>query len=1115
MAALRTFRRPVPYLLVRLAAGLLALVLAVFPAFAADRLDMFVSMEKGFARMALAFGDRLDLPGYQLRYENNVLVIAFDDPVDVALPDIARALPDYVTVARLDPDGRNIRIGLRTKFNVSKLEAGEQLYIDLLPKTWQGLPPGLPPGVVAALAERAKNAAARAEEVRKAQLAAEVKPVANVRVGRNPTFMRIQFDWNTATNGAFTQDGRNGDILFDWPVGIDLYEVKAELPPELIAIKNEFGPEGSHVRLELAEGVKPRFYSVSDRQFVLDIDIATPMAEVSKPDPKALLAQQQLAEAETKPKPEADQAEAGESAPGSHQTEIVPVVAQSGTTVRVTFPFDTEVPAAVFRRGDTVWMLFDTVTAVKEPAPSPALDLVARDFSVVPSGDSQVVRLTLSGERLATLGSEGRSWVLSLGDMLLAPTEPITLQRRRDAAGVYEMTADLTRPGRVHQFRDPVVGDVLSVVTAFPPARGLTRSLSYVDFDALKSVHGLVIRPEHEDVRVALDQRFAIVRSDDGLTLSEVDGMRPMQLPGGQEPSSSYIDLASMTASDPVGFGRDLEVLQDAAARADGRLRDRARLDLARYYLANQFAYEALGVLRVMASDLKAEDLKRPMKLTEAAANTLADRPHEALSVLNGGAFSNEPDALIWRTIARTAAGEFAGARADAQGAEAVVDNYPAWMRARFLLAAVRAAIETGDVTSAGQFLSRIEFSNLDEDQASTYQLLTGRIAELEGHLDEALDTYGQVMASEVRPSRAEAVYRTLLILDQQGRIDVAKATETLASEALMWRGDALEANMQRLLVDLYFRNGDYRDGFQTVRFAVTERPDTAPTQSMLAQAKEVFGDLYLNGKADSISPVDALAIFYDFRNLTPPGARGDEMIRNLARRLVKVDLLPQAADLLRYQVDNRLKGVAQSQVAADVAVIEIADRRPQEALNILNRTRLAELSPSLDRQRRVLEARALIDAGRYDLALDFMSRLSGRDVELLRIDANWQARRYRQAAEALEVFYGNGGPAEPLSQPARMNIIKAAVGFVLADDRLGLARLREKFAGRMSQSAEWPMFDLVTSTVKPDSLEFKKVANAIASMDSINAFLAAYTEYYQGLGAVTPTTATRKENAV
>src|SRR5690606_14539472 len=118
-----------------------------------------------------------------------------------------------------------------------------------------------------------------------------------------------------------------------------------------------------------------------------------------------------------------------------------------------------------------------------------------------------------------------------------------------------------------------------------------------------------------------------------------------------------------------------------------------------------------------------------------------------------------------------------------------------------------------------------------------------------------------------------------------------------------------------------------------------------------------------------------------------PAGARGDEMIRNLAQRLVKVDLLGQAADLLEYQIDSRLEGVAQAQVAADLALIRIADRNPEGALRALNRTRVANLSPSLERRRRILEARALIDADREDLAIDLLGRVEGRDADLLRVD--------------------------------------------------------------------------------------------------------------------------------
>src|SRR5690606_259222 len=141
------------------------------------------------------------------------------------------------------------------------------------------------------------------------------------------------------------------------------------------------------------------------------------------------------------------------------------------------------------------------------------------------------------------------------------------------------------------------------------------------------------------------------------------------------------------------------------------------------------------------------------------------------------------------------------------------------------------------------------------------------------------------------------------------------------------------------------------------------------------------------NGRADEMGPITALGIYYDFQQLTPPGARGDEMIRNLARRLVKVDLLTQAADLLEYQIDSRLEGVAQAQIAADLAVIRIADRNPEGALAALNRTRLANLSPSLQRQRRVLEARALLDAGREELAIDLLTRVEGRDADQLRVD--------------------------------------------------------------------------------------------------------------------------------
>jgi len=1082
----------------RLCAVFMLLCAGLSAAHAADRAQLLVTDEPGFGRLVLSFPDRRDLPSYTLRSENGVLAVQFAEPIDLLMPDVSTALTTYLGVARVDATGRAVRFGLRQALNINRTEAGEQLFIDLLPASWQGPPPRLPPDVQAELARRAAEAAALAEQARKAEAVLEVQPAGQLRVASSPTFTRYQFTWNVPTQTVFTQEGTQARLDFEWPVSIDLYPMQALLPAEVTAARGGLSPDGSEVVLTLAEGVVPRFFPVSDREFILDIDI--PGASSAPVDLASLLP---AAEPDT-----AVEAEAGdEGLPATEQVEIEPYVSAVGSTLRVVFPFDRDTPAAVFRRGDTVWMLFDTRTGIRPPADMAGLDQIARDFTIAPTGDTQVVRLELATDRLATLGSEGRAWVLSLGDILLSPTQALTLNRRADAQGRFEMVADLQRPGRVHQFRDPVVGDTLEVVTAFPPARGTARQFEFVDFAALRSVHGLVIKPNHTGVGVRLEERMAVIGAQGGLTVSPLNEARVFAFSETAQMRDGFVDLTTMVEDNAGTLSERENGLIAAAAQAEDEAVDRARFDLGRFYLANRLAQEALGVLGVLGQELDDETLRKRVRIAQAAANTVAGRPADALAILDVEGMSDEIDALVWRTIARTQALDFKGARQDAMSAEPVLDNYPAWVRGQFYLAAARSALEMDDLAMATRLLALTDGRGLEADQRSEHALLGGRLAEAKGSFDEALDIYGQVISADIRPTRAEAVYRTLAILNQRGTIDLPKAAETLAAEAMLWRGNPLEASMQKLLAEIYFRMGDYRLGLETVKQAVAYYPESQPINALRDQAQAVFSDLYLNGGADALPPVEALSIFYDFRHLTPAGAQGDEMIRNLVRRLVKVDLLEQAASLLDYQIDNRLTGVARAQVATDLAVIEIANRRPDAAIRALGRTRLANLPPSLDRQRRLLEARALIDAGRDELAVDLLSRLEGRDVEQLRVDAHWAGKRYDEGARLLEAMYSPLAGA-PLDTVGRINVVKAAVGYVLANDMVGLSRLRSKFGDRLATTPEWPLFDYVTGRVMPQSLEFRKVARQVAGVDELNAFLASYRQLYEPGGSLVPLSA-------
>ncbi len=1088
----------------RALALLCALLAGAVPALAQAQGQLFATEEDGYGRLILSFPGRDELPEYTMRIENGILSLEFGEAISVILPDVGLTMPDYLSIARVDPDGMGLRLGLKRAYNFNRIEAGEKLFIDLLPQSWHGMPPPLPQDVIDELARRAKEAAIRAERERKAAGVEELNPQADIRIGRNPTFLRVQFDWSVPTTAEFRQDGNLAVLGFEWPVDIDLRDLALDLPAEVTAVSRASTPDGSTVTFELAEGVSPRFYELAPNQYVLDVDIAG-----AAPPAFAVSELVETVEASAAPPPSDEQAIAVDALyPSAHQQTVQPFVSVLGSTVRVVFPFEQDTPAAVFRRGDTVWMLFDTTAGIVPPAQSEELEPIATDFSVVPAGDTQVVRIDLAQDRLATLGSEGMAWVLSLGDILLTPTQPVELGRRRDIEGNFEITADLSRPARVHDFRDPVVGDVLKVVTTFPPARGVTRAFDYVEFSALRSVHGLVLKPQTPDVSVAVENSLAVVSAPGGLTVSASEGPRVSAAATGEVPRAGFVDLTRLVTATPAEFNARLEELHAAAASAEGRQRDAARLDLAQLYLAHELSYEAIGVLNAMEGTLDSDNLTRKLRMSRAIATTMAGRPRDALAILNTPSMGQDIDALVWRTIGRVETFDYKGARLDAIEAQDVLSYYPEWARNAFYFAAIRAGIETNDPALAERFLDRIVFADLNKEDLTLYQLLSARVDELRGRPQEALDTYGQVIAADVRPTRAEAVYRTLRLLDQAGQLDLEKATQTLAAESMLWRGNPLEADMQKMLAEFYFRDGQYRAGFETVQQAVANYPESPPITALRDEAQRVFGQLFLDGLADSIGPVEALALFYDFSPLTPPGARGDEMIRNLARRLVRMDLLQQASELLQYQLDNRLRGIARTQVASDLAVIYLANRRPQDALRVLNDTRLANMPETLVRQRRVLEARALIDAGRHELALDILRDMDGPDVVQLRIDANWRARRYDVAGGMIEALYAGELGRGPLTATARLGIIKAAVGYSLAGDALGLSRLRSKFGDAMVTTPEWPMFDLVSANPQITSLEFKQVASQVAGVEGIDAFLAAYRATYGADGALTPLSA-------
>ena len=300
------------------------------------------------------------------------------------------------------------------------------------------------------------------------------------------------------------------------------------------------------------------------------------------------------------------------------------------------------------------------------------------------------------------------------------------------------------------------------------------------------------------------------------------------------------------------------------------------------------------------------------------------------------------------------------------------------------------------------------------------------------------MSAYRTAADSWDRPAAAQGRLRETVLryaLGDLKRDDVISELETLTT---IWRGDETEIEALQILARLYTEEGRYRDSFYVMRSAMAAHPDSDMTRRIQDEAAATFERCSSPARATRCRPIDALALFYDFRELTPIGRRGDEMIRRLADRLVSVDLLDQAAELLQYQVDHRLQGAARAQVATRLAVIYLMNRKADRALATLRATRTADLSNELRNQRLLLEARALSDLGRHDLALEVIANIEGREAIRLRSDILWAARRWREVGRAdralCMAIAGRNG--------SRLNEVERA-DILRADDRLCARRGR------------------------------------------------------------------------
>jgi tetratricopeptide (TPR) repeat protein len=545
------------------------------------------------------------------------------------------------------------------------------------------------------------------------------------------------------------------------------------------------------------------------------------------------------------------------------------------------------------------------------------------------------------------------------------------------------------------------------------------------------------------------------------------------------------------------GFDRQAEFLPrktaliNAASKAVDNRRGGARLELARFYFARDMYAEAKGVLDVALDEERATAEDATGLVMRGVANILMGRSKEGLKDVTSTAVGMQHDALLWRALASAKQGKWPEARDGFRKTETAIGMMPLELQREIYKEVVQASIEVGDFGGAATQLSEFETLSIPPEMQPEVSVLSGRIQEGLGHNADALEAYRVAAASPDRASAAQGRLREIALRFRLGDVPRTEVVTELENLTAAWRGDETEVEALQMLARLYTEEKRFRDAFNIMRTALQVHPDSDRTRTIQDDAATAFNGLFLGGKGDSMPPIEALSLFYDFREMTPIGRKGDEMIRRLADRLVAVDLLDQAAELLQHQVDHRLQGAARAQVATRLAVIYLMNRKPDRALGLLKATRTSELPNEIRNQRLLVEARALSDIGRHNLALEVIENVDTPDGARTRSDLLWAAKQFRESAEQIELLYADRWKDfSAYNDIERRDILRAAMGYNLAEDKLGLDRFKEKFAAGMMQSPDRRAFEVVTAPQMSSSDEFVEIARTIAAVDTLGQFL-------------------------
>ncbi len=763
----------------------------------------------------------------------------------------------------------------------------------------------------------------------------------------------------------------------------------------------------------------------------------------------------------------------------------------------LSFSWNVPVGAAVFQRGDYIWVIFDHNRKVDLAEIRRQSLKVADEVIQIPHNKGTVLRFKPKKNVKVGLRQEGLLWIIDLYthnvQYKIRELPVFTQYNSLKQAYLYVPTPNA---GTVISVVDPEIGDAILAAPNVELGVGISADYKYPDLEILPSKQGFAIVPNTSDMVLSRGNTgFSIKGYNRGLNISDdLETLKRQQLLGLEDTLDSF-DLKVSPQLLKLDFNTAEDQLKKDISNAEPAKKVEARLQLAKYYIAKGLGTNALKILDEIRKNEDPAAKSEKFYALHGVANFLAERYDAAIDDFSYGKLPNRNEAIFWRTLASSATEFKKENNIVLFSFISVMKDYPQELKERIALIAADTAIQANDDISTQNFMDVLKSTQGGADRRAHILYLNARKFELQGYPRNALREYNNIIPMNSQKYSSLARFEKANLELKLNLISLDKVISEFERLRYAWGEPKFKLKLLDKLASVYARNKDYYNALKTYRETLTIA-NRNQREEIINKMVKLFEDVYLNNRADDMQPLKALAMYQDFEWLAPKSPQYSTIVQKLADRLVAVDLLGRASDILKEQLRFvNLEDIQKAQIGTRLALIYLFQSDNVAALEILDKTETKDLPQSLSQYRKIIRAKALSSLNRNEEALELLEEDTSKNALLLKSDIYWKANRWDKAADTLKYLIEKPVKDKPLTEEQINYILDWATALKKAGRETVIVRLRNKFLPYFAKTPYYSTFNVLTNNLEADKIDLQAINQAVNDIAAYSNFSKLYNK--------------------